>query len=75
MKRIGFIMTIAMLLSCIWVKAQEIHYFIDGKMEEYPPNTDLADVLLEELSPYPPFLKPYLLPRKSYAFTDQNLCF
>ena len=34
MKRIGFIMTIAMLLSCIWVKAQEIHYFIDGKRVE-----------------------------------------
>lgn len=24
---------------------------------------------------HPAAAKPYLLPRKSYAFTDQNLCF
>lgn len=34
MKRIGFIMIVAMMLSCIRVNAQEIHYYIDGKRVE-----------------------------------------
>lgn len=35
--------------QAIMSQTKGINYFIDGKMEEYPPNTDLADVLLEEL--------------------------
>ena len=34
MKRISFIMIVAMLISCIRVNAQEIHYYIDGKRVE-----------------------------------------